>query len=88
MKSEADADAEADEILRQIRAAATDIRTVKDEQLIQLPSANLLQLGAEIKMDKLDSDADTALGFLIGQFPQDFNTHDDDAKKPEGPSPG
>lgn len=39
-------------------------------------------------MDKLDSDADTALGFLIGQFPQDYNTHDEDAKKPEGPSPG
>jgi hypothetical protein len=34
VKSEADADAEADEILRQIRAAATDIRTVKDEQLV------------------------------------------------------
>ena len=48
----------------------------------------MLQLGAEIKMDKLDSDADTALGFLIGQFPQDYNTHDEDAKKPEGPSPG
>lgn len=23
---------------------------------------------------------------MIGQFPSDFNTHDDDAKKPEGPS--